>query len=69
MCLDNGVPLETVSRMLGHTNLRTTQIYARVTRRNISVNMDGLEKILFKGKGEFRVAKLRELYKRYKIAA
>jgi len=28
--LSNGVPIENVSRMLGHTSLKTTQIYARI---------------------------------------
>jgi site-specific recombinase XerD len=28
--LQNGVPIESVSKMLGHTNIRTTQIYAKV---------------------------------------
>lgn len=28
--LSNGVPIETVSKMLGHTSLKTTQIYARI---------------------------------------
>jgi site-specific recombinase XerD len=27
--LSNGVPIETVSKMLGHTNIRTTQHYAK----------------------------------------
>lgn len=34
--LENGVPLETVSKMLGHTDIRTTQIYANVTETKIS---------------------------------
>ena len=29
--LSNGIPLETVSAMLGHKNFRTTQIYAKVS--------------------------------------
>ena len=32
--LTNGVPIETVSKLLGHTKLATTQIYARVIERN-----------------------------------
>ena len=30
MCLNNGVKMENVSKMLGHTNVRTTQQYAKV---------------------------------------
>ncbi len=37
--LSNGVPIETVSRMLGHTNLATTQIYAKVVDTKISQDM------------------------------
>jgi site-specific recombinase XerD len=37
--LTNGVPLETVSKMLGHKNLRTTQIYARVLDVKVSEDM------------------------------
>lgn len=33
--LSSGVPIETVSRMLGHTNLRTTQVYAAVSSEKI----------------------------------
>jgi site-specific recombinase XerD len=34
--LTKGVPMETVSKMLGHKNLKTMQIYARVINRKIS---------------------------------
>jgi site-specific recombinase XerD len=37
--LSNGVPLETVSKMLGHTNLKTTQHYAKILDRKISEDM------------------------------
>ncbi|GAA4925116.1 site-specific integrase [Mucilaginibacter defluvii] len=37
--LSNGVPIETVSKMLGHTKLATTQIYARVLDKKISEDM------------------------------
>lgn len=40
--LSNGVPLETVSKMLGHTKLSTTQIYARVLDRKIGEDMGNL---------------------------
>lgn len=38
--LTNGVPLETVSKLLGHTKLTTTQIYARVIEQKVSDDMD-----------------------------
>lgn len=37
--LTNGVPIETVSKMLGHNNIKTTQIYARVIDSKISDDM------------------------------
>ncbi|MDP4254970.1 MAG: site-specific integrase, partial [Bacteroidota bacterium] len=45
--LENDVPLETVSRMLGHRSIKTTQRYARVTRKKISKNMEVLRNKLF----------------------
>lgn len=42
VCLSNGVPIESVSKMLGHTNIKTTQIYAKITDRKISKDMDML---------------------------
>ena len=42
MALSKGVPIESVSKMLGHTNIRTTQIYAKVTDKKIEHDMEGL---------------------------
>lgn len=46
--LSNGVPIETVSKMLGHTKIATTQIYARVLEKKISEDMDLLKTKLSK---------------------
>ena len=46
--LTNGVPIESVSKMLGHKNLRTTQHYAKVLDRKVSDDMKILkEKFVF----------------------
>ena len=44
--LTNGVPIETVSSMLGHTNIQTTQIYSKVVDKKISQDMSKLKDIL-----------------------
>lgn len=41
--LSNGVPIETVSKMLGHTSIKTTQIYARIVDSKISKDMKELK--------------------------
>jgi len=38
--LEEGVPIETISRMLGHSNIKTTQVYARVTPKKLFDDMD-----------------------------
>ncbi|WP_394800519.1 hypothetical protein [Aestuariivivens insulae] len=38
----NSVPIETVSKLLGHTKLSTTQIYARVIETKISEDIQNL---------------------------
>ena len=40
--LANGVPIESVSRMLGHQSLRTTQIYAKVLDNKIGRDMEAI---------------------------
>jgi site-specific recombinase XerD len=37
--LTNGVPIESVSKMLDHKNLRTTQHYAKVLDKKVSEDM------------------------------
>lgn len=41
--LTNGVPIETVSKMLGHSSIRTTQVYAKVIEQKIGEDMDRLQ--------------------------
>ena len=45
--LSNGVPIETVSKLLGHTKLATTQIYAKVLENKVSADMAALSDKLF----------------------
>jgi len=46
--LSNGVPIETVSKMLGHKNLRTTQHYAKILDLEVSNDMSDLKNKLSK---------------------
>ena len=44
--LSNGVPIESVSKMLGHKNLQTTQHYAKILDRKVSDDMAALRERL-----------------------
>ncbi|WP_313367621.1 site-specific integrase [Sphingobacterium mizutaii] len=47
--LSNGVPIESVSKMLGHTSIRTTQIYAKVVESKLSEDMGKLQERMASG--------------------
>jgi site-specific recombinase XerD len=44
--LTNGVPIESVSKMLGHKNIKTTQHYAKILDKKVSEDMRGLREKL-----------------------
>lgn len=51
ICLSQGVPIETLSQMMGHLSIKTTPIYAEVTRTKTDEDMTNLaERILEKYK-------------------
>lgn len=44
--LNNGVPIESVAKMMGHTSIKTTQIYAKVMDHKVSSDMQLLREKL-----------------------
>lgn len=46
VCLSNDMPIETLSKMLGHRSIRTTQIYAKITAEKVSNDMEKLAQAL-----------------------
>ncbi|MCX6256824.1 MAG: site-specific integrase [Bacteroidia bacterium] len=48
--LTNGVPIESVSSMLGHTSIKTTQIYSKVVEKKVSQDMAALREKLINAK-------------------
>ena len=54
--LTNGVPIETVSTMLGHKSLKTTQIYVKVLENKVSADMLSLRNKLKSNTNNLKVA-------------
>lgn len=46
IALKNGVPIETIAKMLGHSNIRTTQIYAKIMSTTVNNEFNRLNKII-----------------------
>ena len=46
ICLSNGIPIETVSKVMGHRNINITQHYAKVTEKKIADDVSSLESCL-----------------------
>ena len=46
VCLTNGVPIESLSKTMGHTDIKTTQRYARVTNEKVGRDMKKLSNAL-----------------------
>ena len=44
ICLSNGIPIETLSKLMGHTSIRSTQIYAKITAEKMSNDIENLSK-------------------------
>lgn len=44
ICLSQGVPIETLSQIMGHRNIKTTQIYAEITSAKIEEDMQVLSR-------------------------
>jgi integrase/recombinase XerD len=44
ICLNNGMPMEDVSKLLGHSSLKTTAIYGRITQDRLQKSMDKIIK-------------------------
>ncbi|GHU87985.1 tyrosine recombinase [Bacteroidia bacterium] len=53
VCLTNGIPIETLSQMMGHLSIKTTQIYAKVTRTKLNEDMTNLAERI---EGKYKLA-------------
>lgn len=49
-CISQGVPIETLSKLMGHRSIQTTQIYAKITNQKVNEDM---KKLFFRIKGSY----------------
>ena len=56
LALSKGMPIESVSRILGHTNIETTQIYAKITVQKLDNDLTMLGDKLSKSFGNVKMA-------------
>jgi integrase len=56
LALCKGMPIESVSRVLGHTNIKTTQIYAKITTQKLDNDLTAFGNQLNKSFGGIKVA-------------
>ncbi|MGV3596067.1 MAG: site-specific integrase [Sediminibacterium sp.] len=59
VALKNGVPMETIQKIMGHTKITTTQIYADVDEEKIIDDFSKLEEKLDQKRDQFRATQLR----------
>lgn len=62
VCLGNRLPIETLSKMLEHTNLRITQAYTRITYRKVTKDMKVLKNKLKDWKSESGPVKSEDIW-------
>ena len=56
LALSKGMPIESVSRVLGHTNIKTTQIYAKITTQKLGDDLTAFGNQLNQTFGNIKVA-------------
>jgi len=59
VALGNDVPMESVQSMLGHADIKTTQIYAHVIDRKLSRDMDKMAKLVNNHNPEVNAAEIK----------
>lgn len=51
-CISQGVPIETLSKLMGHCSIQTTQLYAKITNQKVNEDM---KRLFTKVNGKYQV--------------